>query len=148
VLHVVHLLVEYAPSLVQAPDFTETALNEALEHAKAYLARVTRSPALEGIKTETEAFFGVEAYTILTFARASKVDLIVLGSHGRTGFKRWALGSVAQKIARHSTVPVLLLREGAPENRLSASPAGGMHPLSALVALDGSPVVSTVARIL
>jgi len=139
VLHVVHLLVEYAPYLVQAPALTETALNEELEHANAYLARVARSPALEGIKTETEAFFGVEAYTILTFARASKVDLIVLCSHGRTGFKRWALGSVAQKIARHSTVPVLLLREGAPESRLSASPAGGMHPLRALVALDGSP---------
>jgi len=72
--------------------------------------------------------------------RASKVDLIVLWSHGRTGFKCWALGSVAQKIARHSTVPVLLLREGAPKSRLSASLAGGMHPLRALVALDGSPV--------
>jgi nucleotide-binding universal stress UspA family protein len=138
-LHVVHLLVEYAPYLVQAPAFTETALNEELENANAYLARVARSPALEGIKTETEAFFGVEAYTILTFAQASKVDLIVLCSHGRTGFKRWALGSVAQKIVRHSTAPVLLLREGAPESRLSASPAGGMHPLRALVALDGSP---------
>jgi nucleotide-binding universal stress UspA family protein len=40
VLHVVHLLVGYAPYLVQASAFTETALNEALEHANAYLARV------------------------------------------------------------------------------------------------------------
>jgi nucleotide-binding universal stress UspA family protein len=43
-LHVVHLLVEYAPSLVQAPALTETALHEALEHANAYLARVAHSP--------------------------------------------------------------------------------------------------------
>jgi len=137
VLHVMHLLVGSAPSLVQAPALTETALNEALEHANAYLARVACSPALAGIKTETEAFFGAEAYTILTFARASKVDLMVLCSHGRTGFKRWALGSVSQKIARHSPVPVLLLREGAPESRLSASPAGVTHPLLASVTSDG-----------
>jgi nucleotide-binding universal stress UspA family protein len=139
VLHVVHLLVEYAPSLVQAPALTETALNEALENANAYLARVARSPALEGIKTETEAFFGVEAYTILTFAQASKVDLIVLCSHGRTGFKRWALGSVAQKIARHSTVPVLLLREGAPESRLRDGLAAelGLQVTYSLVSGEG-----------
>ena len=55
----------------------------------------------------------------------------------RTSFKRWALGSVAQKLVRQRTLPVLLLREGSPapvDLRSSAA-----HPLRALVALDGSP---------
>ncbi len=57
-------------------------------------------------------------------------------SHGYTGFKRWALGSVAQKIIPHSSVPVLVLRDG--------GPTLSVKPLYALVALDGSPMSEEV----
>jgi nucleotide-binding universal stress UspA family protein len=60
-------------------------------------------------------------------------------SHGYTGFKRWALGSVADKITRHSSIPVFVLREGGP------LPATVEHqPVRALVALDGSPLSEAV----
>ena len=56
-------------------------------------------------------------------------------SQGKTGVKRWLMGSVAQKIARYSPVPVLVLRES------GAQPTGARpdsNPLRALVTLDGS----------
>ena len=60
-------------------------------------------------------------------------------SHGFTGFKRWALGSVADKVTRHSPIPVFVLREGGP------LPATAEHqPVRALVAVDGSPLSETV----
>ena len=48
-------------------------------------------------------------------AAADKGDVIVMSSHGRTGIKRWFLGSVAEEVMRHANCPVLLHRaEGAP----------------------------------
>lgn len=44
-------------------------------------------------------------------AKHSGVDLIVIGTHGRRGFNRFILGSVAEKLVRCATVPVLLIRE-------------------------------------
>lgn len=76
------------------------------------------------------------AQNILSVAHSQQVDLIIMCSHGETGFKRWALGSVAQQVARHCPVPVLVLHErgGAPTHLLP----DGTRPVRVLVALDGS----------
>jgi nucleotide-binding universal stress UspA family protein len=42
-------------------------------------------------------------------------DLIVMASHGRTGVRRWFLGSVAEEVVRHASVPVLLIRMPDPD---------------------------------
>jgi nucleotide-binding universal stress UspA family protein len=65
----------------------------------------------------------------------------VLCSHGRTGFTRWALGSVAYTLAHESVVPTLVLRESEPASLLSRSDAA--QPLCALVPLDGSQLAET-----
>lgn len=57
-------------------------------------------------------------------------------SRGETGFKRWVLGSVAQKILRHSRAPVLVLHESA--GMLNNQDPDGHRPVRILVALDGS----------
>jgi nucleotide-binding universal stress UspA family protein len=44
---------------------------------------------------------------ILTYANDSDIDVIVMGTHGRTGVKRALLGSVTEDIVRHSEIPVL-----------------------------------------
>jgi nucleotide-binding universal stress UspA family protein len=135
-LHVAHLHIEYGPYLVQTPYFSELALKEELAKANSYLAGIASSDEFVGIKTETEAIFGIPAQTILTFAHIRKVDLIVMCSHGYTGFKRWAVGSVARKIVQQSASPVLLLREGSPTSEKLLT--GAVHSLRAVVALDGS----------
>jgi nucleotide-binding universal stress UspA family protein len=47
---------------------------------------------------------------ILDQARSGNYDLLVIGTHGRTGFKRLWLGSVAERVSRHSAIPVVMVR--------------------------------------
>lgn len=49
------------------------------------------------------------AHGILHAAEVNGVDMIVIASHGRTGMTRWLLGSIAEKIARTTTVPVVIV---------------------------------------
>ena len=71
------------------------------------------------------------AEVIVTHARKQKVDVIVLGTHGRRGLKRVLMGSDAEEVVRSAPVPVLLVRDayraarkprGATATRKSASP--------------------------
>jgi nucleotide-binding universal stress UspA family protein len=115
-----------------------------LEEAKRYLAATAQLEPLVGIRTETEVFSGAAAPTILDVARKQDVDLIVMCSHGYTGFKRWMLGSVAQQVARHSSAPVLVLRDGGPLPTSSfPDPARPLRALMGLVALDGSELAES-----
>jgi len=52
---------------------------------------------------------GREDEEVLEFAKKEGIDIIVVGTHGRTGIKHAFLGSVAEKIVRQSTVPVLVV---------------------------------------
>ena len=61
-----------------------------------------------------ETIGGQAASTILDQCRSWGADLIVMGTHGRRGIRRLALGSDAEVVLRHAPVPILLVRE-APE---------------------------------
>ena len=75
-----------------------------------YLARVTAV----GLTGEMVVIHGVPFQQILDTARARQVDLIILGTHGRTGLAHVLLGSVAEKVARLAPCPVLIARSPAP----------------------------------
>jgi len=47
---------------------------------------------------------------IVTFAKSQKHDLVVIGSHGRTGFNKWLLGSVANGVSQKTKCPVLIVK--------------------------------------
>ena len=113
-----------------------------MAEATSYLEGITQCSELVGLTTETKAFSGLAASTILDVAQSHAIDLIVLCSRGRTGIKRWMLGSVAQKVVRYSPVPVLVLRED--EALLVDSSPAFPLPLHALVALDESALARTV----
>jgi len=63
-----------------------------------------------GLKTTRLSVEGEPASEILDLSRNRDMDLIALATHGRTGFSRWALGSVAERVLRSSEVPMLLVR--------------------------------------
>ncbi len=48
---------------------------------------------------------------ILTFAEENKADMIMLGTHGRKGFSRFMMGSIAENVANHSQIPVFVFRQ-------------------------------------
>lgn len=62
-----------------------------------------------GYEVTVEARTGDPAEEIRRFAKNHGVDLIVMATHGRTGLRRLALGSVAADVVRHSRVPVMLI---------------------------------------
>ena len=129
----------YESYLSQSPLFLQEALDVETAKAKEYLADVTQLPVLAGIATETEVLSGATEPAIEISMRERHVDLVVMCSHGDTGFKRWVMGSLSQKLARHSPVPVLVLHEG---GTLPISPfpdrSRPLRALMGLVALDGS----------
>jgi len=124
------------PSIATEAPVVHSALDADQAAADEYLAGIKQAPELAGITTETRILFGPASPAILAAAESSQADLIVLCSHGYTGMARWALGSVAEKVARYALVPVLVLREAGP---VPAGPHPDVtRPLRALVALDGS----------
>jgi nucleotide-binding universal stress UspA family protein len=89
------------------------ALTDDERHAiDAQLRAATPHEASEhGVSTRTSVLEGLSATdTILQAAERLDVDIIALGSHGRSGLTRTLLGSVAEEIARRSTRPVLIVR--------------------------------------
>ncbi|SDJ69329.1 Nucleotide-binding universal stress protein, UspA family [Halovenus aranensis] len=63
-----------------------------------------------GVETEISVREGAPSETILEYATAHDIDLIVMGTHGRTGVKRALVGSVTEGVVRHADVPVLTVR--------------------------------------
>lgn len=105
------------------------------EISHAYLAR---HPDLAGLPVATLALCGAVAQGILDAVQAEYVDLVVMSSHGRSGFRRLALGSVTERVIRHAPVPILVLhRPRATPVPLHTSSPFPQSPL-VVVTLDGS----------
>ncbi len=123
---------------VLSSDVSLRAIEAEAEQALAYLVEVARRPDLAGFQVETRTLGGAAARGILDAVQEYQADLLVMSSHGRSGFTRLALGSVAEYVIRHTPVPVLVLHrphEGEPRRKTA--------PV-ALVALDGSRLAETV----
>lgn len=80
---------------------------------------------------------GDVADTILECARQKQIDLIVLSTHGRSGLTRTLLGSVAERVFRHSTVPVMTIGPGALRPP-SVAPRNLLVPVDFTAASEGS----------
>jgi nucleotide-binding universal stress UspA family protein len=63
-----------------------------------------------GLSAVTEVWTGAPHEEILDYAEENDIDVIVMGTHGRTGLGRYLLGSVTQKVVRLSEVPVLTVQ--------------------------------------
>jgi nucleotide-binding universal stress UspA family protein len=91
-------------------EFVPEAVGKMEKQAQKYLDRVAKRLEAKGIKTETLVLLGDPAEEITLNAEHYGVDLIIMASHGRSGISRWAHGSVADKVFRASSVPVLMVR--------------------------------------
>jgi len=63
-----------------------------------------------GLDVTPKAVFGNPVQGILDAVCDLNIDLIVMGTHGRTGFNRTIIGSVAEKVIRHSPIPVTMIK--------------------------------------
>ena len=112
-----HLLYVVTPQLVYAewPELVmppEDLTKEMLDQCRRYLARLEQELAETGVSVtvhcEESAMRPFAA--INQFARDLPADLIVIGSHGRTGLRHALLGSTAEKVVRKASCPVLVIK--------------------------------------
>lgn len=87
------------------------ARQQAHAEAESYLEGIQEDLCEEGIDTRILLRDRSPAEDILDVAGAEDIDLIVMSTHGRSGLGRRAFGSFAEKVARHSLCPVLLVRQ-------------------------------------
>ena len=115
VAHVVEVF-RHAVSMADGYPFDPTSLWEALrEDGRQALLMAEAKARSAGVEAETVMLEGKEpsqrvASMVVEDAQRWNADLIVLGTHGRRGFDRMFLGSVAETLVRMATTPVLLVR--------------------------------------
>ena len=88
---------------------------QAHQEAQSYLDARQQEVYGQGIKVRALMRDRSPAEDILQLASSEKVDVIVMSAYGQGGLDRWTFGSVADKVARHSPCPVLLVRYAPPE---------------------------------
>jgi nucleotide-binding universal stress UspA family protein len=141
-VRVIDVFLDFSWQIAGVPPDETDALEVARANANAYLEEMAEVDVVRGLDVTTRVLEGRPADAILHVAQSIQADLIVMSSHGHTGLKRWVLGSVAQVIERHSSIPVLLLRDqvGSSERLLH----GMTEPIRVMVALDGTPLSEVV----
>lgn len=102
-------------AVVDAPaelsGVSPAAVENMIRKAKRYVGEVKSQADSAGLKTETFVLEGEEAYRKITeFAKEHNINIIVMGSHGRTGLSKLLVGSVAEKIIGYAHCPVLVAK--------------------------------------
>ncbi|HVI93911.1 MAG TPA: universal stress protein [Anaeromyxobacter sp.] len=98
-------------SVVASPKMLQELADGAERHLEAWRrdAEVAGASRVEAAKVA-----GEPAAEIVSFAREQGVDLLVLGTHGRTGLEHALMGSIAERVVRRARCPVLTVRPPAP----------------------------------
>jgi universal stress protein A len=100
--------------IAEAPGLRSALLRDAqnrLAHRVGPLRDASEIESAPGIsRVDAEVLFGRGATTIAEYARERNVDLIVMGTHGRTGIAHLLIGSVAERLVRTAPCPVLTVR--------------------------------------
>jgi len=108
-----------------------------------YLERISEiitAHLRQGAKVESVVLSGNPAEEIINYAEENNIGLLTMATHGRSGIKRWVLGSIADKVVRETTKAVLLIRV---KGVNPAVPAERMLN-KVVVPLDGSDVSEVV----
>jgi nucleotide-binding universal stress UspA family protein len=81
-----------------------------VREAEEYLKGIEEKFRAKGFKVDAHVRYGDDAEEILDHAAQKDIGLVAMSTHGRSGVKRFLLGSVAEKILRHSPKPIFLVR--------------------------------------
>jgi len=112
-LHVLHVVVNSALAYSPELGFATTTLPEDLENeARRQLDALITSDDRNTLRVVAEVeSHPSAAAAIIDYAAAKKIDLIVVGTHGRSAITKFLMGSVAEKVVRAAPCPVLTVRE-------------------------------------
>ena len=129
---------EYANEGTADPRVYEELLQSIDDDANRELETVEQAFAARGIKVRRLVPHGIASSELLDAEQGEQPQLVVMATHGRSGLARFALGSIADRLVREGTKPVLLVRR---------SMAADVKLETAVVMLDGSAVAEQVLPI-
>jgi nucleotide-binding universal stress UspA family protein len=108
---------------------------EDIERFTTETLQFVRAEAGSGVHVDARVVIGDVAHEVVEHVRILPADFVVIGTHGRGGFERFMLGSVAERVVRKAPAPVLTVPPRAPD----ALPAAPIRITSILCAVDFSP---------
>lgn len=109
VLHLVSVVPVIGSEALQVVGMV-VDLQAQLASAREYMSAIRKRVLADGVEAEWDVCQGDIAEELLRYCAQQECDLIVMSTHGRSGLGRWVYGSIADRILRHSPVPVLLIR--------------------------------------
>jgi nucleotide-binding universal stress UspA family protein len=113
-LHVVELPTHFGPDtarIIPEGDQTPIGIRDyAVRMAESHLEHLARRVAVDGVEVASFTRVGHPVEEIERAATEQGADLIVMGTHGRTGARRLIAGSVTERVVRTSSIPVLTVR--------------------------------------
>lgn len=137
------IILIYVSELLKDPqeEIDQSYFQKIVESIKERAARYSGQPTTtQAIKVKSVLLSGHPAEKIVEYADSENISFIVMSTHGRSGIQRWALGSVADKVMRASTKPVVLIRSK--DSRSDIRVEGLLRKV--VVPLDGSKEAEAV----
>jgi len=111
VLNVVELPTLYDTTVMPALYFEKEALHDLMKKAHADFEKMRKKYKHEDVKVVFKSEFGLVHQMISHYTKKHDIDLIIMGSHGASGFRETFIGSNAERVVRWSPVPVLILKD-------------------------------------
>jgi nucleotide-binding universal stress UspA family protein len=97
------------PGYTMIPGLKDRLLGLMIEEGRYVTEEVEQMAQAAGVPCSKMVLRGHPSDELLRYSLESKTDLLVMGSVGKSGLNRFLLGSVAEKVAQHSKVPVILV---------------------------------------
>jgi nucleotide-binding universal stress UspA family protein len=144
-IQLVHVHSPITPVFVEGAAFLDTSLDtHIMEERRSYLNGILKrvQEAVPGVKVEAKVLEGGVSATLSKYADENKLDLIVMTTHARDPLARFWLGSVADELVRHVTMPLLLIhpQDGKPNLK------SDLVLKHLMVTLDGTPLSEKVVH--
>lgn len=132
-IHLLHLLMPETYQFLP-PESMPVVMESIDEDALKRMLQLRSSEVLKGLKLGSAEVTKGELGALLRRIEERKIDLLVIGTHGRRGFQRLLLGSIAEEIVRRARCPVLTV---GPHAQFPKS--GDFHPKHVVFATDATP---------
>jgi universal stress protein A len=115
-LHIVNVVpvvpIVEAPIGVESASFNVASYQQELEaQAERAIKNLVDQKVSKGINAVADILIGNEAGEIVRYAQENSIDMIVIATHGRSGWRRFIAGSVTDQVVRQATCPVLTIRK-------------------------------------
>jgi nucleotide-binding universal stress UspA family protein len=112
-LHLLHVVnpVPIIPGAAAPTGFHITSvMNELLQMARSSMDDLIEKDLPAGVTVNRQILSGDPALEIVRFSEGNDADMIVMATHGQSGWRRFVSGSVTEKVVRHASLPVLTVR--------------------------------------